>query len=130
MFSNTRAPRKLTLFLPILLYRRRSRHIRAPCRSRLRQRFALAPGHLRKRVGVSASGGNKTAFRHGYANQEVSTKLMTLCKRPPADAPTRFPLPAAHFERNDITLYARRRTRLPWIGILLESDQQAYEKPG
>jgi hypothetical protein len=33
--------------------------------------------------------GNKAAFRHGYIDQEVSTKLMTLCKRPYAQTPTR-----------------------------------------
>jgi hypothetical protein len=64
---------------------------------------------LEKRVGGSAYGrigvwGSKTAFRHGYSDQEVSTKLMTLCKRRHADSPIRFPLPAAHFERNDITI--------------------------
>src|SRR5271165_5020399 len=39
-----------------------------------------------RRIGVR---GNKAAFRHGYIEQEVSSKLMTLCKRPHADPPTR-----------------------------------------
>jgi len=38
------------------------------------------------RIGVW---GNKAAFRHGYIEQEVSSKLMTLCKRPHADPPPR-----------------------------------------
>ena len=50
-----------------------------------------------KRVGGSAYWcigvwGSKTAFRHGYSDQEVSTKLMTLCKRRHADTPIRFPI--------------------------------------
>ena len=40
-----------------------------------------------RRIGVSAS--RKTAFRHGHNDQEVSTKLMTLCKRRHADTPIR-----------------------------------------
>src|SRR5260370_773372 len=42
-----------------------------------------------RRIGVSASGGSKTAFRHGYNDQEVSTELMMLCKRRHADTPIR-----------------------------------------
>jgi hypothetical protein len=42
-----------------------------------------------RRIGVSAS--EKTAFRHGYNDQKVSTKLMTLCKCRLAGTPTRFP---------------------------------------
>ena len=47
-----------------------------------------------RRIGVRRS---KTAFRHGYSDQKVSTKLITLCKRRPADPPIRryadrFPL--------------------------------------
>ena len=38
------------------------------------------------RIGVWES---KTAFRHGYSDQEVSTELMMLCKRRRADTPTR-----------------------------------------
>jgi hypothetical protein len=55
----------------------------------------LRGGGLGKRLGVSAYRrlGNKTAFLHGYNDQEVSTKLMTLCKRRPADSPIRFPYP-------------------------------------
>ena len=51
-------------------------------------------GEVCRRVGVSAYRrlGNKTAFRNGYIDQKVSTKLMTLCKRPPADPPIRFPV--------------------------------------
>jgi hypothetical protein len=33
--------------------------------------------------------GKKTAFRRGYNDQEVSTELMMLCERRPADPPTR-----------------------------------------
>src|SRR5271165_972423 len=47
-----------------------------------------------KRIGGSAYWriavwGSKTASRHGYNDQEVSTELMMLCKRPYADTPTR-----------------------------------------
>ena len=54
-------------------------------------------GRLEKRIGGSAylrNGvwGSKTAFRPGYIDQEASTKLMTLCTRPPADPPILFPL--------------------------------------
>ena len=47
-----------------------------------------------KRVGGSAYWrigvwGSKTAFRHGYNGQEVSTKLMMLCKRRHTDTPIR-----------------------------------------
>src|SRR5271169_33404 len=38
------------------------------------------------RIGVWRS---KTAFRHGYNDQEVSTELMMLCKRRHADTPIR-----------------------------------------
>ena len=49
---------------------------------------------LRKRVGGSAYWrigvcGSKTAFRHRYNDQEVSTELMMLCKRRHADTPIR-----------------------------------------
>ena len=49
---------------------------------------------LGKRIGGSAYRrirvwGSKTAFRHGYSDQEVPTKLMTLCKRRHADTPIR-----------------------------------------
>src|ERR1700687_3065037 len=49
---------------------------------------------LGKRVGGSACWrigvwGSKTAFRHGYNDQEVSTELMMLCKRRHADTPIR-----------------------------------------
>src|ERR1700676_5259382 len=47
-----------------------------------------------KRVGGSAYWrigvwGSKTAFRHGYNNQEVSTDLTMLCKRRHAETPIR-----------------------------------------
>jgi hypothetical protein len=53
--------------------------------------------------------GSKTAFRYGYNDQEVSTKLMTLAN---ADAPTHryVPLPPANFERNP--LHRRVRSQL------------------
>ena len=51
------------------------------------QRGSVSAG---RRIGVSASG-SKTAFRHGSNDQEVSTKLTTLCKRRHADSPIRFP---------------------------------------
>jgi hypothetical protein len=49
---------------------------------------------LGKRVGGSACWrigvwGSKTAFRHGYNDQEVSAELMMLCKRRHADTPIR-----------------------------------------
>src|SRR6202049_1187811 len=49
---------------------------------------------LEKRVGGSAYRrigvwGSKTAFRHGYNDQEVSTELMMLCKRRHTDTPIR-----------------------------------------
>src|ERR1700687_1730244 len=49
---------------------------------------------LGKRVGGSAYWrigvwGSKTAFRHGYNDQEVLTELMMLCKRRHADTPIR-----------------------------------------
>jgi hypothetical protein len=50
------------------------------------------------RIGVW---GSKTAFRHRYNDQEVSTELMVLCKRRPADT---LHQPPAHFERNDVTI--------------------------
>ena len=67
------------------------------------RRVALKMGRrLGKRVGGSAYWrigvwGSKTAFRHGYNDQEVSTELMMLCKRRHADTPIRryadtFPL--------------------------------------
>jgi hypothetical protein len=43
-----------------------------------------------RRIGVC---GSKTAFRRGYNDQEVSTKLMTLCKRRHADSPIRRYIP-------------------------------------
>ena len=45
-------------------------------------------GWAYRRIGVC---GSKTAFRHGYNNQEVSKKLTTLCKRRHADSPIRSP---------------------------------------
>ena len=70
-----------------------------------RARSSPAAGEACRRVGVLAYRRlrSKTAFRRGYNDHEVSTKLMTLCKRRHADTPIRFP-PAAHFERNDITI--------------------------
>jgi hypothetical protein len=40
-----------------------------------------------RRIGVW---GSKTAFRHRYNDQEISTELMMLCKRRHADTPIRF----------------------------------------
>jgi hypothetical protein len=50
-------------------------------------------GEACRRVGVSVCRriGSKTACRHGYHDQQVSTKLMTLFKRRHADTPIRFP---------------------------------------
>jgi hypothetical protein len=53
---------------------------------------------LGKRVGGSAYWrigvwGSKTTFRHGCNDQEVSTKLTTLCKRRHADSPIRRYVP-------------------------------------
>src|SRR5271166_6477383 len=47
-----------------------------------------------KRIGVSVCRrigvwGSKTAFRHGYSDQEVSAELMMLCKRRHTDTPIR-----------------------------------------
>ena len=65
------------------------------------QRVAMKMGvaikmgrRLGKRVSVLAYGRmgvwrSKTAFRHGYYDQEVSTKFMTLWKRRYADSPIR-----------------------------------------
>jgi hypothetical protein len=55
---------------------------------------AFKMGRQGKRVGGSAYWrigvwGSKTAFRHGYNDQEVSTELMMLCKRRHADTPIR-----------------------------------------
>ena len=51
---------------------------------------------LGKRVGVLAYRrlGRKTAFRHGYNDQEVSAELMMLCKRRHTDT---FPLAVGPF---------------------------------
>jgi hypothetical protein len=43
-------------------------------------------GSAYRRIGVW---GSKTAFRHGYNDQEVLTELMMLCKRRHADKPMR-----------------------------------------
>src|SRR5580704_16902281 len=56
---------------------------------------AFKMGRQGKRVGGSAYWrigvwGSKTAFRHGYNDQEVSTELMMLCKRRHADTPIRL----------------------------------------
>ena len=48
----------------------------------------MQTGEASRRIGVW---GSKTAFRHGYNDQEVSTELMMLWKRRPADTPIRFP---------------------------------------
>jgi hypothetical protein len=49
-------------------------------------------GEVSRRVGGRRNGvwGIRLPFRHGYVDQEVSTKLMTLCKRPHADPPIGF----------------------------------------
>jgi len=55
-------------------------------------------GSWGKRIGVSAClvWGSKTAFRHACSDEEVSKKLMTLCKRRYADTPTRrYAFPAS-----------------------------------
>jgi len=50
-------------------------------------------GEACRRVGVLAYGvwGSKTAFRHGYNDQEVLDELTMLCKRRHADTPIRSP---------------------------------------
>ena len=55
----------------------------------LRSKWAVGWGSVSagRRIGVW---GSKTAFRHGYNDQEVSTELMMLCKRRHADTPRRF----------------------------------------
>src|SRR6202795_4773727 len=54
----------------------------------LRSKWAAGWGSVSAywRIGVW---GSKTAFRHGYNDQEVSTELMMLCKRRHADTPIR-----------------------------------------
>src|SRR5260370_31503559 len=54
----------------------------------LRSKWAVGWGSVSagRRMGVW---GSKTAFRHGYNHQEVSTKLMMLCKRRHTDTPIR-----------------------------------------
>jgi hypothetical protein len=47
---------------------------------------AFRAGEACRRIGVW---GSKTAFRHRYNDQEVSTELMMLCKRRHADTPIR-----------------------------------------
>jgi hypothetical protein len=57
----------------------------------LRSKWAAGWGSVSagRRIGVW---GGKTASRHGYNDQEVSTELMTLCKRRHTDTPIRFPV--------------------------------------
>src|SRR5271165_3479029 len=52
-----------------------------------------------KRVGGSAYRRRKIAFRHTYSDQEVSKKLMTLCKRRYADTSIRLRRPPVWLER-------------------------------
>jgi hypothetical protein len=46
-------------------------------------------GEACRRVGRIGVWGSKTAFRHGYNDQEVSTEFMMLCKRRHVDTPIR-----------------------------------------
>jgi hypothetical protein len=65
--------------------------------SSIRSEPYIAHRHTRgKRIGVSEYRriGSKTACRHGYNDQEVSKKLLTLFKRPHAHTPIRLPTPA------------------------------------
>src|SRR5260370_8771714 len=54
----------------------------------LRSKWAVGWGSVSagRRIGLW---GSKTAFRHGYNDQEVSAELMMLCKRRHADTPIR-----------------------------------------
>src|SRR5271157_5627450 len=65
----------------------RKNHTNAEATSSLRAKGKRVGGSAYWRIGVWES---KTAFRHGYNDQEVSTELMMLCKRRHADTPIRF----------------------------------------